>query len=300
MRIAVLSNSSRLYSTKRLVVAGRERGHRMRVISYSRCYMNVTAEQPQVHYKGAILKPFDAVIPRISASLSDYGVAVVRQFQMLNSYCVNKPDAISCAHDKFRVLQLLAKKGIALPTTGFARSAFDVDDLIQTVGGAPFIIKLPQGSHGAGVALAETHKAAESVLTAFVGINANILIQEFIEESRGKDVRCFVIGDEVVAAMERSSTDDDFRSNLHRGGTARKVRLTKALRETALSAARLVGLNVCGVDVLMSNRGPMVLEVNASPGLEGIERVTGVNVADKMIEFIEVTHAENKNQASSA
>lgn len=294
MRIAILSRGPKLYSTRRLVEAARERGHSARIINHLRCYMNITADQPVIHYQGKELTKYHAVIPRIGASVTAYGTAVVRQFEMMGTHTLNHNTAIICSRDKFRVMQLLTKKGIALPTTGFAHSAGDVKDLINTVGGAPFVIKLPEGALGAGVALAETQNAAESVLMAFMGINADILIQEFIQESRGKDVRCFVIGDDVVAAMERRSANNDFRSNIHRGGTGKKVRITKELKNTALAAARAVGLSVCGVDVLRSDRGPMVLEVNSSPGLQGIETVTGIDIAGHIIEHLE-QHVSNKN-----
>jgi ribosomal protein S6--L-glutamate ligase len=287
MNIAILSSKSSLYSTRRLVEAARERGHQARVVDTVRCYMNIASHKPEVHYKGENLDNIDAIIPRIGASLTFYGTAVVRQFEMMGVFCLNESVAITRARDKLRSLQLLARKGIGLPVTGFAHSPDDIEDLIKMVGGAPLVIKLLEGTQGIGVVLAETQKAAESVVEAFFGLRANIMIQEFIKEAGGTDIRCFVIGDKVVAAMMRHAKEGEFRSNLHRGGTASLIKITPEERSTAVRAARIMGLNVAGVDILRSNHGPVVMEVNSSPGLEGIEGATGKDVAGMIIEFIE-------------
>ncbi|AKH19782.1 30S ribosomal protein S6--L-glutamate ligase [Sedimenticola thiotaurini] len=287
MNIAILSRNARLYSTARLVEAAKARGHQVRVIDPLRCYMNITSHRPSIHYKGETLDDFDAVIPRIGASITFYGTAVLRQFEMMGVYPLNESVAISRARDKLRSAQLLARKGIGLPVTGFAHSPDDINDLMTQVGGAPVVIKLLEGTQGIGVVLAETHKAAESVLQAFMGLKANIMVQEFISESKGSDLRCLVIGGKVVAAMKRQAREGEFRSNLHRGGSAALVRITPEERSTATRAARVMGLNVCGVDLLRSNHGPVVMEVNSSPGLEGIEHATNKDIASTIIEFIE-------------
>jgi ribosomal protein S6--L-glutamate ligase len=296
LKIAILSRGPRLYSTRRLVEEGKERGHTMRVIDPLRCYMNIASHKPEIHYKGQKLEHIDAVIPRIGASVTFYGTAVLRQFEMMDVFPANESVAISRSRDKLRSLQLLARKGIGLPVTGFAHSPDDVQDLIKTVGGAPLVIKLLEGTQGIGVVLAETQKAAESVIDAFLGLDANILIQEFIKEAGGADVRCFVVGDKVVAAMRRQAPEGEFRANIHRGGTASVIKLTPEERSTALRAARIMGLNVCGVDILRSNHGPVVLEVNSSPGLEGIERATQKNVAGLIIDFVEKNAAPNRTR----
>ncbi len=287
MKIAVLSRGPKLYSTRRLVEAGEQRGHEMRVVNPLRCYMNISSHRPEIHYKGAELEPFDAVIPRIGASVTFYGTAVLRQFEMMGVYPLNESVAITRARDKLRSLQLLSRKGLGLPITGFAHHADDIDDMIGLVGGAPLVIKLLEGTQGRGVVLTETKQAAESVIDAFNGLRANILIQEFIKEAGGSDLRCFVIGDKVVAAMKRTAKEGEFRSNLHRGGSAEIIKLTPEERSTAVRSARVMGLNVAGVDILRSNHGPVVLEVNSSPGLEGIETATGKDVAGMTIAFIE-------------
>ncbi|MGA7980566.1 MAG: 30S ribosomal protein S6--L-glutamate ligase [Chromatiaceae bacterium] len=287
MKIAILSRDPRLYSTRRLVAAARERGHNARVVDVLRCYMNVTSHKPSIHYKGEELAGFNAVIPRIGASVTFYGTAVLRQFEMMGVYPLNESVAITRARDKLRSLQLLSRKGIGLPVTGFAHAPDDVEDLIKMVGGAPLVIKLLEGTQGIGVVLAETQKAAESVIEAFMGLRANILAQEYIQEAGGADIRCFVIGDKVVAAMRRQAKEGEFRSNLHRGGMPALVRITPEERSTAVRAARIIGLNVAGVDMLRSNHGPVVMEVNSSPGLEGIEATTGKDIAGMMIGFIE-------------
>jgi len=296
MRIAILSRNKALYSTSRLVEAGVQRGHEMRVINPLRCYMDIASSKPSVHYDGQELPRFDAVIPRIGASITFYGTAVVRQFEMMGTYAVNESVAISRSRDKLRSLQLLARKGIGLPVTGFASSPRDTKDLLGLVGGAPVVLKLLEGTQGKGVVLAETRKAAESVIEAFRGLEANFLVQEFVKEAGGSDLRCFVIADKVVAAMKRQAQEGEFRSNLHRGGTAEPVKITPAERSTAVNAARTMGLGVAGVDILRSHYGPVVMEVNSSPGLEGIETVTGLDIAGMIIEFIERNAREGRTR----
>jgi len=297
MKIAVLSRNPRLYSTKRLVEAATARGHEVRVIDVLRCYMDITSHNPTIHYKGEEItsSTFDAVIPRIGASITFYGTAVVRQFEMMGVFSVNESVAISRARDKLRSLQLLSRDGVGLPVTGFAHSPDDLDDLIREVGGAPLVIKLLEGTQGLGVVLAETKKAAESVIQAFMGLKANILVQEFIKESKGSDIRCFVVGGRVVAAMMRTAKEGEFRSNLHRGGTAVMIKITPEERATAKRAASSMGLNMCGVDLLRSNHGPVVLEVNSSPGLQGIEIASGKDIASIVIEFIEKNASLNQS-----
>lgn len=295
MKIAILSRNAKLYSTRRLVEAAQARGHEVRVLDVLRCYMNITSNRPSIHFKGEDLTGFDAVIPRIGASVTFYGTAVLRQFEMMNVLPLNESVAISRSRDKLRSLQLLARKGIGLPVTGFAHSPDDTGDLIDMVGGAPLVIKLLEGTQGIGVVLAETHQAAESVIEAFMGLKANILTQEFIKEAGGADIRCFVIGDKVVAAMKRQGKEGEFRSNLHRGGSAALIRITPEERSTALRAAKTMGLNVAGVDLLRSNHGPVVMEVNSSPGLEGIEGASGKDIAGSVIEFLE----KNENRGST-
>ncbi len=287
MKLGILSRKPSLYSTRRLKEAGLARGHEVHVIDYLRCYMNIASSRPRVMFQGQPLEGYDAVIPRIAASWTFYGTAVVRQFEMMGVFPANESQAISRARDKLRALQLLSRKGIGLPITGFAHSTKDIDGLLQIVGGPPVVVKLLEGTQGIGVILAETRKAAEAVIEAFRGLDANILVQEFIKEAGGTDLRCLVIGDRVVAAMRRKAPPGEFRSNLHRGGSAEKVRLTPQERRTAVQAAKTLGLRVAGVDVLQSDRGPLVMEVNSSPGLEGIEKATGVDVAGKIIEFLE-------------
>jgi ribosomal protein S6--L-glutamate ligase len=287
MKIAVLSTNRNLYSTGRLVEAGEQRGHEMSVINHKRCYMNIVSHKPSVHYNGEPIKGVDAIIPRIGASVSFYGAAVVRQFEVMGVYSVNESVAITRSRDKLRASQLLSRKGIGLPVTGFANAPGDTDDLLALVGGAPVVIKLLEGTQGVGVVLAETKKAAESVIEAFRGLKANFMVQEFIKEAGGADIRCFVVGDKVVASMMRKGKEGEFRSNLHRGGTASLIKITPEERVTAVRSARVMGLNVAGVDLLRSAHGPVVMEVNSSPGLEGIEKATGKDVAGMIIEFIE-------------
>jgi ribosomal protein S6--L-glutamate ligase len=287
MRIAILSRGPNLYSTRRLGEAAAQRGHQVQIINPLRCYMNINPVHPEIHYKGENLPPIDAVIPRIGASVTFYGTAVVRQFEMMGVFTLNESVAISRSRDKLRSLQLLSRKGIGLPVTGFAHSPDDTRDLVKLVGGAPMVIKLLEGTQGKGVVLAETSKAGESVIEAFRGLDAHILLQEFIKEAGGSDIRCFVVGAKVVAAMKRQAAEGEFRSNLHRGGTASLIRITPEERSTAVRSARIMGLNVAGVDILRSNHGPVVMEVNSSPGLEGIEEATNRDVAGIIIEFIE-------------
>ena len=296
MNIAVLSRKASLYSTRRLVEAARARGHETKVIDYLRCYMNITSHRPAVIYQGERITGIDAVVPRIGATHTFYGNAVVRQFEMMNVWCANESQAIARSRDKLRSMQILARRGIGLPVTGFANSTKDIEGLIDTVGGAPLVVKLLEGTQGMGVVLAETQKAAESVIGAFRELNANILVQEFIKEAGGNDIRALVVGERVVASMMRKAAAGEFRSNLHRGGTAERIRLTPEERSTAVRAARTLGLRVAGVDLMRSNHGPVVLEVNSSPGLEGIETASGVDVAGKIVEFIEKNAAPGKTR----
>lgn len=287
MKIGILSRNAQLYSTRRLIEACESQGHEVKVIDALRCYMNINSEKPEIHFKGEELSGFDAIIPRIGASVTFYGTAVLRQFEMLDVYPVNESVAITRSRDKLRSMQLLSRKGIGMPITGFASKPDDVKDLLDMVGGAPVVIKLLEGTQGIGVVLAETRKAAESVIEAFMGLKANIMVQEYIKEAGGADIRCFVIGDRVIAAMKRQGAEGEFRSNLHRGGSASLVKITPQERRTAIEAAKVMGLNVAGVDLLRSERGPLVMEVNSSPGLEGIEAATGKDIAGMIIEFIE-------------
>ncbi len=287
MKIGILSRNKDLYSTKRLVEAGHERGHEVRVIDTLRCYMTIASQRPTIHYKGEELTGYDAIIPRIGASITFYGTAVVRQFEMMGVYSLNESVAISRSRDKLRSLQLLARKGIGLPVTGFAHSTMYTKDLINQVGGAPLVVKLLEGTQGIGVVLAETHNAAESIIEAFRGLKVQILVQEFIKEAKGADLRCLVVGDKVIAAMKRQGAEGEFRSNLHRGGKSSIVKLTPEERSTAVRSAKIMGLSIAGVDILRSNHGPVVMEVNSSPGLEGIEKSTNKDVAGGIIEYIE-------------
>jgi ribosomal protein S6--L-glutamate ligase len=296
MKIAVLSRNAQLFSTRRLIEAGAERGHDMRVIDPLRCYMNIATHNPEIHFKGRKLENFDAVIPRIGASVTFYATAVLRQFEMIDVFPLNESVAITRSRDKLRSLQLLSRKGIGMPVTGFAHAPDDTQDLLNLVGGAPVVIKLTEGTQGVGVVLAETRKAAESVIDAFRGLDAHFLVQEFIKEAGGADIRCFVIGDKVVAAMKRQGKEGEFRSNLHRGGSASTIRITPEERSTAARAARIMGLNVAGVDILRSHHGPVVMEVNSSPGLEGIETATGKDIAGMIIEFIQKNAKHGKTR----
>jgi ribosomal protein S6--L-glutamate ligase len=294
MKILILSRSKRIYSTDSMVKACEARGHEVRVVDPLRCYMKISALKPEVRYRGESLEGFDAVIPRIGASITFYGLAVLRQFEMMGTYPLNESVAIGRSRDKLRATQLLARKGIGLPVTGFAHSPDDTDDLLSTLGGAPLVLKLIEGTQGKGVVLAETKQALESVIDAFRGLQANFLVQEFIKEAGGADIRCFVVGEKVIAAMKRQGKEGDFRSNLHRGGSAATVKITPQERKVAAQAAKIMGLNVAGVDMLRSSHGPLILEVNSSPGLEGIEAATGKDVAGEIIQFIEKNQKTGK------
>jgi len=296
MRLALLCRNADLYSHKRLVEAAEERDHEIEVINHLRCYINVASAKPAIHYSGKKLPLYDAVIPRIGASVTFFGTAVVRQFEMMGVYSVNESLAITRSRDKLRSLQLLARRGIGLPVTVFAHKTGQADDIIEMLGGAPVVIKLLEGTQGLGVVLGETENGAKSIIQAFAGLDANFLVQEFIKEAGGEDIRCLVIGDRVVAAMLRRGKEGDFRSNLHQGGTAEAIRITPTERSVAVAAARAMGLNVCGVDLLRANHGPVVMEVNSSPGFEGIEAATGIDVAGKVIEFIEKHAKPNKTR----
>jgi len=291
MRIGILSRKATLYSTTRLREAAEERGHTVSVIDFLRCSMGLQGKTGSILYRGEQVD-VDAVIPRIGASVTFYGTAVVRQFETMGVYTLATAAGIGTSRDKLCAHQILSRAGVGLPVTAFARSVKDTSSVIEMVGGAPLVIKLHEGTQGNGVVLAETRKAAESVIEAFRQLDANILVQEFVKEAKGSDVRCIVVGGRVVAAMLRQAAPGDFRSNLHRGGTAEVAKLTTKERRTAVKAAKALGLNVAGVDLLRSDRGPVVLEVNSSPGLEGIEQTTGIDVASEIIEFVE-NHADD-------
>lgn len=282
-RLAILSQDPTLYSTRRLKEAAQELGLDVRLIDYLRCTMTVKAGEPEIYYQGRPLVNIQAIIPRIGTGNTIYGTAVVRHFELLGTATLNSSQAILTARDKLRSLQILSREGVGIPVTGYAHSPLDHSRIIDTVGGAPLVIKLLEGTHGIGVVLAETKNAAQSVIEAFRGLNANIMVQEFIKEAAGEDIRCFVVENEVVAAMVRKSSSSDFRANMHRGATAEATTLNAEETRTALQAAKALGLNVAGVDMLRSARGPLVIEVNASPGLEGIEKTTGIDVAKAMV-----------------
>tara|TARA_B100000749_G_scaffold280837_1_gene279170 strand:+ start:7450 stop:8328 length:879 start_codon:yes stop_codon:yes gene_type:complete len=287
MKILILSRNKNLYSTRRIFNAGINRGHEVRVVDYLRCYMNITSRKPTVYYGGESLGKADAVIPRIGASQTFYGTAVVRQFETMGSYCVNSSEAITASRDKLKSLQILAQDGINMPVTGFASHTMDIEGVIEKVGSVPLVMKLLQGTQGQGIVLAETRKAAESVMSAFRQLEADILVQEFIKESSGTDIRALVVGDNVVAAMRRIAPEGEFRSNVHRGGRTEQITLNKEEEKIAVEAASVLGLRIAGVDLMRSKRGPLVLEVNSSPGLEGIEASSGVDVAGNIVRFIE-------------
>ena len=287
MKIYILSRNSNLYSTSRIEEAGRKRGHIIRVIDYMRCYMNITSRNPVVYYGGESLKDVDAIIPRIGASNTFYGTAVVRQFETMNCLCLNPSISISNSRDKLRSMQILAEAGINMPITGFASHTKDIEGVIESVGSTPLVMKLLQGTQGQGIVLAETRKAAESVMSAFRQLDADIMVQEFIKESSGTDIRAFVIGNRVAASMKRVAPEGEFRSNLHRGASVEKVTLTSEENQIAIRAANILGLNIAGVDLMRSDRGPLILEVNSSPGLQGIEASTNIDIASQIITFIE-------------
>jgi ribosomal protein S6--L-glutamate ligase len=292
----MLARNPKLYSHQRLCEAAQARGHEIHIVNTLRCYMNITSHRPELHYNGERLEGFDAVIPRIGASVTYYGLAVLRQFEMMGVWPLNESVAIGRSRDKLRSMQLLARAGIGLPDTAFAHDPKQTAEVLKLVGGAPVIIKLIEGTQGIGVVLGETESSAKSVIEAFRGANVNILVQEFVREASGTDIRAFVVGGRVVAAIQRTGAADDFRSNLHRGGSAKAVRISKEERATALKAARTMGLNVCGVDMLRSSHGPVVLEVNSSPGLEGIEKASGRDIAADVIAFIERNARPNRTR----
>lgn len=286
MKLAILSRNGKLYSTRRLVEAARERGHSVRVLDPLRCYLRISSDGFDMRYKGKPLAGYEAVVPRVGASVTRYGCAVLRQFELMGSYSPNSAAAIARARDKLRCHQVLAAEGIGLPVTVFGDNPDDTGDLLAMLGPAPHVIKLNEGTQGAGVMLTEKPSASRAAIETLRGLYANFLVQEFIAEAKGADLRCFVVGERVVAAMRRQAPKGDFRSNLHRGGIARKIRPTRAEVDTAVRAARILGLGVAGVDLIRSQRGPLVLEVNSSPGLEGIETVTGLDVAGAVIEHV--------------
>ena len=287
MKIAMLARNAKLYTHKRLKAAAEERGHTLDIINTLRCYMNIASHRPEVYYNGEMLVGYDAVIPRIGASITFYGTAVLRQFEMQGVYPLNESVGIGRSRDKLRSMQLLARDGIGLPVTTFAHDPKQTEEVLDLAGGAPVVIKLLEGTQGIGVVLADTKRSAKSVVEAFRGAGVNILVQEFIKEAGGTDIRAIVIGGKVVAAMKRTGAAGDFRSNLHRGGTAEVIKLSPEERLTAIRSAKAMGLNMCGVDMLRGNHGPVVMEVNSSPGLEGVEAATGLDIASKIIEYIE-------------
>lgn len=299
MKIALMCRNPDLYSHKRLVEAAETRGHEIDVIDHLRCYIDIASSDPEIHYQGESLKGYDAVIPRIGASVTFFGTAVLRQFEMMDVYPLNESVAISRSRDKLRSMQLMSRDDIGLPVTVFAHRTSDASELLKIAGGAPVVIKLLEGSQGIGVVLGETPRAAESIIQAFGGVNTNILVQQFVKEANGEDIRCIVIGNRVVASMIRRGKKGDFRSNLHRGGSAESIKITAAERATAVKTARAMGLNVCGVDMLRSKDGPVVMEANSSPGLEGLENATGIDVAGKIIEFIEKNAKPGRTQTRS-
>ncbi|MGY3438762.1 MULTISPECIES: 30S ribosomal protein S6--L-glutamate ligase [unclassified Marinovum] len=287
MKIAMLARNAQLYSHKRLKEAAEQRGHQLDIIDTLRCYMNIASRRPDVYYNGARLTGYDAVIPRIGASVTFYGTAVLRQFEMMGVYPLNESVAIGRSRDKLRSMQLMARDGIGLPVTTFAHDPKQTEEVLKLAGGAPLVIKLLEGTQGLGVVLADTDRSAKSVIEAFRATKTNILIQEFIKESAGTDIRAIVVGGKVVAAMKRTGAEGEFRSNLHRGGSAEVIKLSAEERSTAARAAKSMGLNACGVDMLRANHGPVVMEVNSSPGLEGVETATGKDIAGMMIEHLE-------------
>jgi ribosomal protein S6--L-glutamate ligase len=296
MKIAMMARNPKLYSHQRLVEAAKAAGHEIDIINTTKVYVNITSHHPELRYKGESLEGYDAVIPRIGASITFYGLAVLRQFEMMGVWPLNESVAIGRSRDKLRCLQLLAREGIGLPVTAFAHSDDFADDVIKIAGGAPVVIKLLEGTQGIGVVLGETHNSAKSVIEAFRGVKVNIMVQEFIKEAGGSDIRCLVIGDRVIASMKRQGAKGDFRSNLHRGGNAQVIKITPEERSTATRAAKIMGLNVCGVDLLRSKHGPVVMEINSSPGLEGIETATKIDVAKEIIQFMEKNMKPNKTK----
>ncbi len=287
MKIAMMARNPNLYSHKRLKEVAESRGHQLDIINTLRCYMNIASRRPAIYYNGEKLPAYDAVIPRIGASVTFYGLAVLRQFEMMGVYPLNESVAIGRSRDKLRSLQILSREGIGLPVTTFAYDPKQTEEVIKLSGDAPLVIKLLEGTQGVGVVLADSNRSAKSVIEAFRGANVNILVQEFIKEAGGMDIRTLVVGGKVIAAMKRQGAEDEFRSNLHRGGSAEPIKISPEERSTAVRAARAMGLNVCGVDLLRANHGAVVMEVNSSPGLEGVEKATGIDVAGKIIELLE-------------
>ncbi|WP_417488565.1 30S ribosomal protein S6--L-glutamate ligase [Maricaulis sp.] len=300
MKIAMLARNANLYSHKRLKEAAEARGHELDIIDTLRCYMNIASRNPAIFYNGEKLPKYDAVIPRIGASVTFYGLAVLRQFEMMGVYPLNESVAIGRSRDKLRSLQLLARDGIGLPVTTFAHDPKQTTEVLAVTGGSPLVIKLLEGTQGIGVVLVDSDRSAKSVIEAFRGAGVNILVQEFIKEAGGSDIRALVVGGKVVAAMQRTGAKGEFRSNLHQGGTAQAVKISPEERSTAVRAAKSMGLNVCGVDMLRSNHGPVVMEVNSSPGLEGVEKATGIDVAGKIIETLEKTSVPGKTKTKGA
>ncbi len=290
MKIALMCRNVDLYSHQRFMQAAKERGHEMIHVNHMKCYIDIAASRPALHYKGESLKGIDAVIPRIGASVTFFGTAVLRQFEMMGTYSLSESVAITRSRDKLRSLQLLSRRGVGMPATVFAHRSSDPAELLKLMGGAPAVIKMLEGTQGKGVVLGETKKAAESLIQAFSGLQAQFLVQSFVKEANGEDIRCIVLDGKVIAAMKRKGADGDFRSNLHQGGTAQQTRISPAERATAVKAAKVMGLNFCGVDLLRSEDGPKVMEVNSSPGIEGLEKATGLDVAGKVIDYLE-THA---------
>lgn len=298
MKIAVLSRNADLYSTRRLMEAARERGHEARCINHTKCDLFIQ-EKMELHYEGEVLDGFDAIIPRIGASVTFYGTAVVRQLEMMDVFSINRSISIVRSRDKLRSMQVLAGAGLKMPKTAFTNFSKEEKNIVQALGGAPLIIKLLEGTQGLGVVLAETQKAAKSVIEAFHGLKARIIIQEFVKEAKASDIRAFVVGGEVVGAMKRTGKEGEFRSNIHRGGSAELIRLKRSEKVAAVKAADAMGLNMAGVDMLQSDRGPLILEVNSSPGLQGIEKATGVDVASKVIEFIEANYLKKRTKKNA-
>lgn len=287
MRIAILSRNKNLYSTKRLVEAAEQRGHEVHVLDHMKCVLVIEAGRPHIYYSGKQITNIDAVIPRIGSSVTFYGAAVVRQFEMMRIFSAVESQALVRSRDKLRSLQILARAGLGMPKTAFANQPKDIDNLLEAIGGAPCVIKLLEGTQGIGVILAENDKAAKSVIEAFYKLQANMLVQEFIKEARGADIRAFIVDGQIVVTMKRQAREGEFRSNLHRGGSATVIQLTPQERATALKAVKKLGLGIAGVDMLQSERGPLIMEVNSSPGLEGIEGATGLDIAGKIIEYVE-------------
>ncbi|HUU24141.1 MAG TPA: 30S ribosomal protein S6--L-glutamate ligase [Methyloceanibacter sp.] len=296
MKIAMMARNAGLYSHRRLKEAAEQRGHELDIINTLRCYMNIASRRPEIYYNGEKLPHYDAVIPRIGASVTFYGLAVLRQFEMMGVYPLNESVAIGRSRDKLRSMQILARDGLGLPVTTFAHDPAQTEEVVRLAGGAPLVVKLLEGTQGIGVVLADTDRSAKSVIEAFRGANVNILVQEFIKEAGGSDIRVLVIGGKVVAAMKRTGAEGEFRSNLHRGGSAQTIKISPEERSTAVRAAKALGLNVCGVDLLRANHGAVIMEVNSSPGLEGVEKATGIDIAGKVIEFLEKEAKPGKTQ----